>query len=66
MTQESFVSNLENFQRTPSVSNEDPTRNRTGYQGMSSMKSTWNEGQFNDLHFEIDPLVINIKTEENI
>ena len=59
MANEPLVGNSENDPRQPSVSKGE-------IRNTSDLKSTWNEGQFNDLHFASDPLVINIKAEEDI
>ena len=61
--QEFAVSGIENKQRYSSVCQGVPSQNESE-EGMSIMKSTWNEGQFSDLHSDDDPIVVNIKTED--
>ena len=62
----SFFGNEEHLEKDPSVCLQLSAINETCDQDMLTVKSTWNEGQFSNLHSEDDPLVINIKTEEDI
>ena len=65
-TQESSLDAVENSRRNPSMCSGVSIINETGDQSMSTMKSTWNEGQLTGLHLADLPMVINIKSEEDI
>ena len=63
---ESLITTVQNSDRNPSVGHQVSAMNGTSSQNISIIKSTWNEGKFSDLHFADAPLVINIKTEQDI
>ena len=57
---------VEDYRRFPSASNEVSSISGTAYRGVSATQSTWNVRKCPDLHSADDPIVINIKTEEDI
>jgi len=63
---ESPITTVQNNEINPSVCHQESAMKGTIGQSVSTLNSTWNEGQFSDLHFADDPMVINIKTEEDI